>query len=137
MGDPPSISERLDTERFELSYSRPLLVLLTPLLAGPRRSGATVDADGVVVGMGVGGWAFRARVPRSSITAVERADGPVASRGAHGWRHQWLVNASSRGLVRMRIEPRARARCLVFPISVGELVVSLADPDAFVRALQP
>jgi hypothetical protein len=135
MGDPPSTSERLDTERFALSYSRPLVVLLTPVLAGPRRSGVTVGPDEVVVQMGIGGWAFRARIPRSSITAVEPMDGSVVSRGAHGWRHQWLVNASSRGLVRMTIEPRARARCLVFPISVRELVVSLDDPDAFVRAV--
>jgi hypothetical protein len=121
-----------DATRFELSYSRPLLVLLTPVLAGPRHSGVTAGQDEVVVEMGIGGWAFRARVPRSSITAVERVEARVASRGAHGWRHQWLVNASSRGLVRITIEPRARARCLVFPISVGELIVSLDDPDAFI-----
>jgi hypothetical protein len=134
--DRSSTSGPVGATRFGLSYSRPLLALLTPMLAGPRRSGVLVGTDEIVVEMGMGGWAFRAGVPRSSVTAVDHAEGPVQAWGAHGWRHRWLVNGSSRGLVRLKIEPRARGRCLVFPLSVSELTVSLADPDAFIRAVR-
>jgi hypothetical protein len=105
------------------------------LLAGPRFSTIRVDEDVVTVKMGAGGWAFAAEVPRSSIVAAAAMDGPVFAWGAHGWRHRWLVNGSSKGLVRLTISPQARGRCLAIPLRIGELTLSLAEPEAFIRAV--
>jgi hypothetical protein len=120
---------------FHFSYNAFVRVLMMPMLLGPRHSTVLVDEDLVSVRLGVGGWGFAARVPRSSITEVTRVAGPVLGWGVHGWRGLWLVNGSSKGLVRMTIDPRARGRCLGFPLRIRQLTVSLTDPDGFVRAV--
>jgi hypothetical protein len=119
----------------ELSFSRPMRVLMTAILAGPRQCRVSLESDRLRVTMGPGGWAFAANMPRSSIVGVERRSGRVWAWGAHGWRGRWLVNGSSRGLVRITIDPAARARCLLFPIKLRELTLSLEDPDALLAAL--
>jgi hypothetical protein len=120
---------------FSLSFSRPMRVLLVPLLAGPRRCKVLAGPDLLWVSMGVGGWAFAAAVRRSSIVDVRRVEGPVWGWGAHGWRGRWLVNGSSRGLVRLTIVPAGRARCLAFPIRLRQLTLSLDDPAGFVEVV--
>lgn len=117
---------------FSLSFNRLMRVLMTPMLAGPRRCRVSVRPDQIEVAMGAGGWAFAARVPRSSIAGMARVSGPVWGWGAHGWRGRWLVNGSSRGLVRLTIDPAGRARCLAVPAKLRELTLSLDDPDSFV-----
>ena len=121
--------------QFQFSYNAFIRVLMTPMLLGPRYSTVRVDDDRVSVRMGFGGWAFTAAVPTTSITEVTRVAGPVLGWGVHGWRGLWLVNGSSKGLVRMTIEPKARGRCLGFPLRIRQLTVSLADPDGFVKAV--
>ena len=111
--------------------------LMTVLLAGPGHSTIRVDDDQVKVKMGIGGWTFAADVPRASITAVGPWSGRVWGWGAHGWNHRWLVNGSSDGLVRLTLDPPARGRTLGFPLKVRELVLSLADPDGFIRSVSP
>lgn len=110
---------------------------MTPMLAGPRHSTIVVAEDSVVIRLGLAGWTFAATVPRSSITAANQVSGPVWGWGAHGWRGRWLVNGSGTGLVRLTIEPGARGRVLGFPVRVGELTLSLADPEGFVSAVSP
>jgi hypothetical protein len=121
--------------RFGLSFSPFMTAVMTPMLAGPRRCHVVVTPDRLSVEMGTGGWAFSGTVPRSSITRVVRVTGPVWAWGAHGWRGRWLVNGSSRGLVQITIKPAASGRCLMFPITLRELTVSLDEPDQFVAAL--
>jgi hypothetical protein len=123
------------TREFSLSFNLLIRVLMTPMLAGPRRCGVTVGPLQLEVAMGVGGWAFAANVPRASIAGVARVSGRVWSWGAHGWRGRWLVNGSGRGLVRLTIEPHGRGRCLGFPITLRELTLSVDDPRGFVAAL--
>ena len=127
----------MQSDEFQFSYNAFIRLLMTPMLLGPRRSFVRVDDDRVSVRMGLGGWAFACGVPRSSLTEVKRVAGPVLGWGVHGWRGLWLVNGSSRGLVRMTIDPRARGHCLGFPLRIRQLTVSLADPDGFVRAVSP
>jgi hypothetical protein len=127
----------VSTAVFSFSWNPFVRMTMTPLLAGPRHSVIRVDDDVVVVRMGAGGWAFETVVPRSSIVAATRVDGPVWAWGAHGWRHRWLVNGSSKGLVRLTITPKAPGRCLVIPLSIGELTLSLAEPDEFIRSVSP
>jgi hypothetical protein len=120
---------------FSFSWNPFVRVSMTAVLAGPRNSTIRVDEHVVTVRMGVGGWAFQAAVPRSSIADASQVDGPVWSWGAHGWRQRWLVNGSSKGLVRLTITPSARGRCLGFPLRIGELTLSLAKPEEFIRAV--
>ncbi len=122
-------------EKFELSFNSLMRVVMTPILAGPRRCRVVLTADRLEVTMGMGGWAFSAAVPRSSVVDVKRVTGPVLGWGAHGWRGQWLINGSSRGLVRVSIDPAGRGRCLIVPIKVKRLTLSLEEPDRFVAAL--
>jgi hypothetical protein len=124
------------TVEFSFSWSRFVRILMTVLLAGPRHSTIRVDDDHVKVKMGVGGWAFTADVPRASIVEVQPTSGGVWAWGAHGWKNRWLVNGSSEGLVRLTLQPPARARTLGFPLRVRELTLSLADPEGLVRTLK-
>ena len=126
---PPSRSQ------FQLSYNPLTKVILSCLLAGPRRSRVTVDDHRLVVTMGAGGWLFHTTVPRSYITAAEPVRGPAWGWGAHGWRGRWLINGSSSGLVRLTINPDARGRCIGVPTRVRALTISLERPDEFVSAV--
>ena len=121
--------------RFQLSFSPFMRILTTPILAGPRRCQVALEVDRLSVTMGAGGWAFSADVPLSSVGEVARISGPVWAWGAHGWRGRWLVNGSSSGLVRISIQPAALGRCLIMPIKLTELTVSLDEPDEFVAAI--
>jgi len=124
-----------DTRVFSLSFNRLMRVLMTPMLAGPRRCRVTIRSAQLEVTMGAGGWSFAAGVPRTSIAGVARVSGPVWSWGAHGWRGRWLINGSGRGLVRLTIHPTGRGRCLGVPVKLRELTLSLDDPDGFAAVL--
>lgn len=83
------------------------------------------------------GWAFHSSVPRDAIRSVTDDTDRVWGWGAHGWRGSWLVNGSSQNIVRVEIDPPARARAVGFPVSLKRLRVSVADPAAFRQAIQP
>ena len=120
---------------FSMSFNRLTRLVMTPILACPRRCRVTVSPAVLEVVMGARGWAFTARVPRTSIVDVARVSGPVFSWGAHGWRGRWLVNGSSRGLVQVNIDPTTWAHCCGIPLRLRQLIVSVDDPDRFAAAL--
>lgn len=109
--------------------------LTIPLFAGPRHCRVTVLPDRIQVSMGVGGWEFTAGINRSAIVEATQTGGRVWAWGAHGWRGRWLVNGSSRGLVRLTLDPRQYGRCLGFPLRLRELTLSLDDPTGFIGVL--
>ncbi|QIG43570.1 hypothetical protein G5V58_13100 [Nocardioides anomalus] len=108
--------------------------VLRPLLAVAGAGGAGLDLtdDTLTVRLGP---TWRATIPRGSITSAERDPRHTISVGAHGWRGEWLVNTSPRGLVVLHLDPPAAARCLGVPLRVHTLRVSLDDPEAFLGAL--
>jgi hypothetical protein len=59
----------------------------------------------------------------------------VGSWGVHGWRGRWLVNGSSENVVRIELDPPARARVLGFPVRLTQLRVSIVRPDDLIDAL--
>jgi len=118
--------------RFAIRFSPGMRVLIGILGMGPAHSAVHVDTDTVHVRMGVG---FSARIDRASIRSADHDDKPVTGWGVHGWRGKWLVNGSSRGLVRIAIDPAARARMLGLPITVRLLRISLVDPDGLLAEL--
>jgi len=99
---------------------------------GPSRSYVDVDDTTVSVRMG---WAFRLEVPRSRVRSVAPDHDPVWGWGVHGWRGRWLVNGSSSNLVKLHLDPPAKARIGPVPITVRELRVSVEDPDGLIAAL--
>jgi hypothetical protein len=117
---------------FALRYGllRPLLSVLG---VGPAFSGVEFDGPNLVVRMG---WAFRARVPLASIQNVQRSANRWSGIGVHGWGGWWLVNGSVAGIVRIEIDPPARARVIGVPVRLRTLEVSLQDPDGAVAALR-
>ena len=119
--------------RFDFSYGTGMRWFLTITGMPPGGTYAAVDPDVVRVRAGI--W-FRLDIPRDRIAAVERHGKRYVSRGVHGWRGRWLVNASSAGLVRIAIEPRVGGWLLCWPLRVREVIVSLRDPDGFLAALQ-
>jgi hypothetical protein len=123
---------------FAMRYSPFMRVLLALLLAGPRHTRIHLDDRELELRMGVGGWCFATRVPRSSVRSVEVRTERLRGWGwgAHGWRGRWLVNGSMRGLVDVAIDPPVRARCLGWPIRLRLLIVSLEEPARFVEALR-
>jgi len=104
------------------------------LLAVAASSNATVEltADTLIVRLGL---SWRAEIARSSITSAAHDPLKTISIGAHGWRGEWLVNTSTKGLVVLTIDPEGRGRCLGYPIRLRKLHLSLADPDAFLTEL--
>ena len=98
----------------------------------PGSSYVEVESDAVNVHMGP---AFRARFPVDAVRSVVADDQPVRGWGVHGWRGRWLVNGSSENLVRVELDPPARARMLGFPVRLRQLRVSVVDPDGLIRAL--
>jgi hypothetical protein len=119
--------------RFAFGYAKVLLPLFVALGMGPRVSGVEVGTDTVRVRMG---WMFAADVSRSAIRSAEPDSAPVFGWGVHGFGGRWLVNGSSRGLVRLGIDPACRARVIGVPVRLHTLRLSLAEPDAFLAALR-
>lgn len=101
-------------------------------VAASRKGSVDVTADMVTVRLGL---TWKAEIPRSSITSAALDPMRTISIGAHGWRGEWLVNTSTKGLVRLMIAPPVKAHCLGVPITLKALVVSLADPAAFLSEL--
>jgi hypothetical protein len=101
-------------------------------VSGSRKATVELTADTLTVRLGL---TWSGEIPRGSITAAAHDPLRTISIGAHGWRGDWLVNTSTKGLVVLTIDPDARARCLGYPIRLRKLHVSLADPDAFLAEL--
>jgi hypothetical protein len=111
---------------FAISYSPALLPLFRLMGLGPARSGVWVGQDVVRVRMG---WGFRAEIPLRAVRVVAADAGAVTGWGVHGWKGQWLVNGSSSGLVRLELEPGARATMMGLPVDLTTLRVSVLSPD--------
>ena len=103
-----------------------------PLLIHPSRSFVEVEGGEVRVRMA---WGFRARFPRSSVTSASESRKEPLSRGVHGFAGRWLVNGSGRGIVSIELEPRQRGYVMGFPVRLRQLLVSVEDPIALMKAL--
>ena len=120
--------------RFDLPRgAAPMNAVLT-LGAIPERSRyVDLDDDSLVVRLG---WGFRLRVSRASVVAALPDRGRIGGIGAHGWGGTWLVNTTSKGLVRLELDPPGRATVCGVPVTVRVLRVSVEDPEAFLAAVR-
>jgi hypothetical protein len=118
--------------KYQIGYSVWNARLLGLLGLGPRHSSVIVADDEMTVTMG---WGFAVSIPRESIASVEADDDRVWGWGVHGWRDRWLVNGTSRGLVRISIEPAVRARVCFIDLDLRVLRVSVDDRDALLAAM--
>ena len=118
-------------QEFKIRYGA-LRYLMIVLGGGPGVSGLTIENDTLRVRMG---WLFRAQVPMSSIRGARPDDQMVGGIGAHGWRGNWLVNGSMKGIVRIEIDPPARAKVMGIPQRLTTLRVSVEEPEELMAAL--
>ena len=119
------------TTRFPIRFTganRAMVVL------GIRRSASFVEVGEGELRVRLA-WAFRLRVPRSSVQSAAPDHGRVLGWGAHGWRGEWLVNGSSQGIVRVELDPPGRGRVGGWPVRVRTLRVAVEDPDSLVAGL--
>ena len=123
----------VQAQSFDIRYGafRPLLSVLG---AGPAFSGLDLDGERLRVRMG---WSFRTDIPRRSIGGAEPFRGLVGGIGVHGWRGKWLVNGAAKGIVRITIDPPARAYVLGVPVRLRQLDVSVTAPEELIAALRP
>jgi hypothetical protein len=99
----------------------------------PGRSFVEVTPEIVRVHMS---WAFDATIERAAIVSVEPDHDRVWGWGVHGWRGEWLVNGSSSRIVRIEIQPPARARLMtLFRVRLRVLRVSVQQPDDLIADL--
>ena len=120
--------------RFALPRGAPPIRALLGVLAIPESSRyAALDDAELRVRLG---WSFRLAAPRETVVAVIRDHDRINGIGAHGWRGTWLVNTSSQGLVRIVLDPPARASVCGVQVTVTVLRLSLAEPDAFLSVLR-
>lgn len=118
---------------FPIRFSPRLSWLFTIALLGRRHAEVRVSRDELHVRMG---WAFDARIPRSSIRSAAHHRDVWWAIGVHtDFQGSWLVNGSASGIVELAIDPPARARSALFPIRVKRLGLGLDDPDGFLRSL--
>ena len=129
--DLPMSATDPDHLRFPIRFSSANRSLVVVGMS-PRNSFVEVRPDEVRVEMG---WAFQLRVPRDAVVGAEADDERVLGWGVHGWRGEWLVNGSSHGLVRLRIDPPGRGRVTGFPVKVHTLRVSVTDPVGLISTL--
>jgi hypothetical protein len=122
----------MDTTTFAISYARPIQPLMALLGMGPQAARVVIDPQDIAVHMG---WAFRAHIHPDAVQVAEPDHAPVLGWGVHGFRGRWLVNGSSRGMIRLHIEPPAQARVLGFPVRLRMLRLSLVDPPGFLAAV--
>jgi hypothetical protein len=107
--------------------------LLVTLGLGPAESGIEVTPEQLRVQMG---WAFQANIPILRVRHVERSVPPLtAGWGVHGWAGRWLVNGSRQGVVRIEIDPAARATVMGIPVRLTTLLVSVREPKEFINAV--
>ena len=100
---------------------------------GPAVSHIHITGEVVEIRMG---WAFRCTVARISITEAVGDHSRVWGWGVHGWKGRWLVNGSSRNIVRLTISPAARASVCLVPVNLRELRVSVTNPEAFLDQIE-
>lgn len=53
----------------------------------------------------------------------------------HGFRGEWLVNGSSKGIVEFGVDPPLTARVMGVPTLLKRLRISVTDPDALIPAM--
>lgn len=118
---------------FKISYNKMMKALTAPLGMGARFSGVTVEGGTVRARMGP---YFSTEFDLSQIRSAERIDRIHWwwGQGVHSWRGTSVVNGSNRGLVRVELDPPARARA-PFDAKLEVLIVSLEEPDQFLEAL--
>src|ERR1700678_1839044 len=104
---------------FPLRYGT-LRPVLSTMGLGPAFSRVSVDGDRVRVRMG---WGFRADIAKASIVDAAIDNDPVGAIGVHGWRGRWLVNGAAGGVVRIEIDPPARAFASGVPVRLRQLRV--------------
>ncbi|HEY3449649.1 MAG TPA: hypothetical protein VGK67_25065 [Myxococcales bacterium] len=119
-------------QRFPIRFENWYGGLSTLLLISPALSFVEVDGDQAQARMG---WAFQARFPRSAVASAKEIHTFTLSRGVHGWAGRWLVNGAGQGLVSIDLQPEQRARVLGFPVRLRQLIVSVDDPAALIKAL--
>jgi len=103
---------------------------------GMTPSRCYVDVDELQFRVRMGMW-FELDTERSVVHDAALDTERVLGWGVHGWRDRWLVNGSSSGLVRITLEPSARAWMGPMPLRVRVLRVSVEDPDGLVAELAP
>ena len=121
------------TQRFPIRFDAWYGILSSALFLPPSRSYIEVDGDQVRVQMG---WAFRARFPRSAVTAVAEMDKKPLSRGVHGFAGRWLVNGSGQGILMIELTPGQHGHVMGFSVRLRQLMVSVPDPAALASILR-
>lgn len=117
--------------RYPISFGA-FKALLT--LMGLWQSNSYIDVDAELLSVKMG-WAFRASIPRSSITSVSKYQGIPGGIGVHGISGRWLVNGAASGIVTLDIEPTGKASVMGFPVKLKRLSVSLEEPERFIAAI--
>jgi hypothetical protein len=119
--------------RFPILFDEWYELLSRFLFIPPEASFVELDGTDICARMG---WAFEARFPRAAVASAEPYGRLTLSRGVHGWNGRWLVNGSGRGLVVLDLVPSQQASVLGFGVRLRRLMVSVANADGFIAALQ-
>jgi hypothetical protein len=118
-----------------MAYWWPLLPLMS--IAGAPPPTSRIEIDDAALHVQMGWFWFRATIPLASIVHARRSPDAWFSVGVHtDMMRGWIVNGSPLGMVHLTIEPPAAGRFAGLPIKVGNLWLSLEEPEAFLAAIK-
>jgi hypothetical protein len=131
------MKERGRTMKYQMAKAKVWWPLLAALGATERRSYVAIDGDALEARFGL----FRRRIPLSEISASSLAMKKVPwYRYSIGWRTDFVrrvaLLSAARNVVGLKLKRARWTWLLGFPVRMGELFISMEDPEGFLKALR-
>ena len=109
-----------------MRYNRLFHAYSVPFGMGPKRMYVRIGDDNLRMG-----WGFRADIPLTSVSNATLESDRVVGWGWHG---ECSVNGSTKGVVRLTIDPPVTARVFGVNVQLRVLLISLEDPAVLLAA---
>jgi len=133
--DPTPERQRLNENaamEFHFDYLWVVKPLLLLMCLGAPTSHIRVTNSEIQIAMG---WAFNARIPHIRVRSIAKDGDLVSGIGVHGFGSRWLVNGSTKHIVRLELEG-VPARVCGFPLTLRTLRLGVHEEEEVIAAVR-